>query len=431
MNSKKFLFVSIEGLISDLAWQVIKEGHQAKYFIEEKKYQDIANGFVPKVKDWKKEIAWADVVVFDDVLGQGKKAQALRKQGKLVIGGSAYTDRLEDDRSFGQEELKKHKIPILPYKEFKYFDDAIKYVEANPAQYVIKPSGEAQNIKKLLFVGQEDQGEDVLRMLKAYRKTWINEVKIFQLQKKVESGIEVAVGAFFNGQEFLMPININFEHKKLFPGDLGVATGEMGTSMFWSHSNKLFNATLKKLENTLKEEKYVGYIDINCIVNGYGIYPLEFTARFGYPTIHIQQDSLLTPTGEFLYRMAAGESFEFKVKRGFHLGTRIVVPPFPYNDRKTFYAFSKNNAILFKKPNFEGIHIEDVKLVKNEWVITGTSGTALVVCASAPTMKQAQNLLRNRISNIIIPNMYYRIDIGDRWYEDSDKLHSWGYLREN
>jgi phosphoribosylamine--glycine ligase len=129
--------------------------------------------------------------------------------------------------------------------------------------------------------------------------------------------------------------------------------------------------------------------------------------------------------------MAAGESFEFKVKRGFHLGTRIVVPPFPYNDRKTFYAFSKNNAILFKKPNFEGIHIEDVKLVKNEWVITGTSGTALVVCASAPTMKQAQNLLRNRISNIIIPNMYYRIDIGDRWYEDSDKLHSWGYLREN
>jgi phosphoribosylamine--glycine ligase len=27
--------------------------------------------------------------------------------------------------------------------------------------------------------------------------------------------------------------------------------------------------------------------------------------------------------------------------------------------------------------------------------------------------------------------MYYRKDIGDRWYEDSDKLHNWGYLREN
>jgi phosphoribosylamine---glycine ligase len=26
--------------------------------------------------------------------------------------------------------------------------------------------------------------------------------------------------------------------------------------------------------------------------------------------------------------------------------------------------------------------------------------------------------------------MYYRDDIGERWYEDSDRLHAWGYLRE-
>jgi len=25
--------------------------------------------------------------------------------------------------------------------------------------------------------------------------------------------------------------------------------------------------------------------------------------------------------------------------------------------------------------------------------------------------------------------MYYRDDIGERWAEDSDKLHNWGYLR--
>jgi phosphoribosylamine--glycine ligase len=54
----------------------------------------------------------------------------------------------------------------------------------------------------------------------------------------------------------------------------------------------------------------------------------------------------------------------------------------------------------------------------------------LVVAASGKTMKQAQAQMRHRIKNIMIPNMYYRIDIGDRWYEDSDKLHSWGYLRE-
>ena len=34
-----------------------------------------------------------------------------------------------------------------------------------------------------------------------------------------------------------------------------------------------------------------------------------------------------------------------------------------------------------------------------------------------------------RIENIMIPNMYYRKDIGDRWFEDFDRLHTWGYLR--
>jgi phosphoribosylamine---glycine ligase len=45
-------------------------------------------------------------------------------------------------------------------------------------------------------------------------------------------------------------------------------------------------------------------------------------------------------------------------------------------------------------------------------------------------MKQAQRQVYSRVDNIMIPNMYYRKDIGDRWAEDSDRLHNWGYLRE-
>jgi phosphoribosylamine--glycine ligase len=48
-------------------------------------------------------------------LGQGEKAQGLRQQGKKVIGGTPYSDQLEDDRSFGQEELKKAGVNIIPY----------------------------------------------------------------------------------------------------------------------------------------------------------------------------------------------------------------------------------------------------------------------------------------------------------------------------
>lgn len=429
MENKKFLFVSLTGLIGDIAWQVVREGHDVRYYIEDPEEKEIGDGFVPKVDDWEREIPWADVVVFDDVLGQGARAEKLRAEGKLVVGGSAYTDRLEDDRGFGQQELKNAGVSIIPQENFTSFDDAIAYVRKNPQRYVIKPSGEAQNHKQLLFVGEDEEGKDILQVLEDYKRAWSAKIKEFQIQKHI-AGVEVATGAFFNGREFVYPINVNFEHKKLFPGDIGPSTGEMGTSMFWSEPNRIFNLTLKKMEPKLAEQKYVGYIDVNCIVNSNGVYPLEFTARFGYPTISIQQESLLTPIGELLYRLAEGTITRFKARAGFQVGVRIVVPPFPFTDIETFETNSKDAVIIFKKPNRDGCHIEDVKTVSDEWLVTGTSGVVLIVVGMGPTMRQAQRQAYSRIDNIMIPNMYYRKDIGDRWFDDSDRLHNWGYLRD-
>lgn len=430
MPNKRFLFVSWDGLIGDIAWQTVKEGHEVKYYIQNADEKEIADGFVSKIEDWRQAVEWADVVVFDDVLGMGGLAEELRRAGKLVVGGTSYTDRLEDDRAFGQQELRAAGAAIIPQENFTSFDDAIAYVKANPTRYVIKPSGEAQNYKRLLFVGEEDDGRDVIQVLDDYKRAWADKIKEFQLQRRI-MGVEVATGAFFNGSEFVYPICVNFEHKKLFPGDIGPSTGEMGTAMFWSEPNKIFNATLKKMESRLRRERFVGYIDINCIANNNGVYPLEFTARFGYPTISIQQEGLLLPISELLYKLAEGSITRFRARSGFQVGVRIVVPPFPFKDRETFDSSSKDAVILFKTPSREGIHIEDVRLVNDEWLVTGTSGVALIVCGIGPTMKQAQRQAYNRVKNVMIPNMYYREDIGDRWNEeDSDRLHSWGYLRE-
>jgi phosphoribosylamine--glycine ligase len=428
MQTHKFLIVSYDALATDLAWTLAKEGNEVKYFIQNEKCKDIGDGFVNKSEDWRADSDWADVVIFDDVLGHGTWAKELRDKGKLVVGGTPYTDMLEDDRSFGQMELKKAGVPILPFWEFNSFDDAIDLVKSKPSRYVIKPSGEAQNNKKLLFVGDEEDGHDVIRVLEAYKKSWSDEIKVFQLQKRA-TGVEVGVGAFFNGNEFVTPINVNFEHKKLFPGNLGPATGEMGTSMYWCEPNKIFQATLAKMEKKLREEKYIGYIDVNCIVNSQGIYPLEFTSRFGYPTISIQQEGIKMPMGEFFYKLCKSELKSFPYERGFQLGLRIVVPPFPFNDEQTFANYSKGSAILFKNDNKEGIHLEDVKIHNGQWVITGNSGVVLIVTAKSTSMKSAQKQLYQRVRNIVIPSMYYRDDIGERWFEDCDRLHSWGYLR--
>ncbi|MFH1404059.1 MAG: phosphoribosylglycinamide synthetase C domain-containing protein [Candidatus Altiarchaeota archaeon] len=428
MEPLKFLFISLDALIGDTAWQVQKEGHDVKYYIKDAEEREVADGFVPKIDEWESEVAWADVIVFDDVLGQGTIAKKLRDEGNLVVGGTPYTDMLEDDRSFGQEELRSKGVSIIPHQNFKSFDDAIRFVEENPNKYVIKPSGEAQNKKQLLYVGEEDNGRDVIQVLNHYKQVWSHKIKEFQLQKRI-TGVEVAVGAFFNGNEFIKPINVNFEHKKLFPGNIGPATGEMGTSMFWSNPNKLFYSTLEKMEMKLKEENYVGYVDINCIVNSNGVYPLEFTTRFGYPAIFIQQEGMINPIGEFFHMIAAGENPQLKVRNGFQVGVRIIMPPYPFTDQEAFDTHSKEAVIIFKKPNKEGVHIEDVKKVDGEWVVAGTNGVVVTVVGCGQTMNQARSRAYKRVNNIILPNMYFRRDIGERWFEDSDKLHTWGYLR--
>lgn len=247
-----FLFVSKWGESLDIAYTIKQEGHLVKMFIEDKSSREIGFGFITKVSDWKKHIDWATIIIFD-YTGYGKICDELRNNGKLVFGGSEYTDLLELDRNFGQEELKKHKIKTLPSREFFNFEEAINYVEKNPDAYVVKPCGETQDLKQLLFVGNDDKGLDVIRMLKAYEKSWGNSFGTFQLQRKVK-GVEIAVSAFFNGTHFIQPYNISFEHKKFFPKELGVSTGEMGTSMFWTKDSPIFELTLGKFEHTLAKK---------------------------------------------------------------------------------------------------------------------------------------------------------------------------------
>jgi len=433
IGPKKFLFVSLESLSGDLAWQLTKEGHEVKAYIKNKHDADVYNGFIEKIDNWESYKDWAEVIVFDDV-EFGEIADKLRKNGKLVVGGSKYTDELEMDRDFGQIEMKKYGVNILPQWQFSNFDEAIEFIEKNPERYVFKPSGNTPSAGKgLLFIGQEEDGKDLLELLRQNKSVWTKKVPIFQLQKFV-SGVEVAVGAFFNGKDFILPINVNFEHKRVFPGDIGPFTGEMGTLMFWSESNKLFRMTLEKMKPALVESGYVGYIDINCIVNGKGIYPLEFTARFGYPTIQIQSEGITMPAGEWLYKLASGEQFELKTKKGFQVGVRISVPTLfvksegVYADKETIEIFH-DLPILFKKPNnLEGIHIEDVKIEDGVWRIAGTSGCLLVVTGSGTTVSEARQQVYTRIKNIMVQSMFYRTDIGLKWNTDSDKLQTWGYL---
>src|SRR3989338_4290478 len=174
----KFLFVSWESLSGDLAWKIKNEGHEVKCYI--KNCTDEYDGFLEKVPEWKPLVDWADIVVFDDI-GFGKEADKLRKIGKAVVGGSEYTDSLEDNREFGQSEMRRLGMLTLPSWDFDDYDKALQFIKDNPGRYVYKPSGFIpSDLKSLLFAGKDEDGKDLYEILEQNKKVFGKKIKQFQ-----------------------------------------------------------------------------------------------------------------------------------------------------------------------------------------------------------------------------------------------------------
>ncbi|MDP2933911.1 MAG: phosphoribosylglycinamide synthetase C domain-containing protein, partial [bacterium] len=69
------------------------------------------------------------------------------------------------------------------------------------------------------------------------------------------------------------------------------------------------------------------------------------------------------------------------------------------------------------------------KMVDGTLRIAGESGYALVVTGCGNTVEDARKQAYHRIRNIRLQNMFYRVDIGEKWLYDSDLLQTWGYLK--
>lgn len=423
---RKILVVSHFGCFSEAVSRMMAEGNHVRYCILDKESRDISDGLVKKVPTWERYVDESDLIVFDDSTF-GKTCDELRDKGKIVLGPSVYSDKLEMDRGFGQQEMKKAGMSVLPDWTFQSLDEAINFVKKNPGRYVVKPDGKAQDEKALTYVGKSDDGKDIVDTLENYKKKWAGKIKSIQVQTFVK-GVEVAVTAFWNGNKYIMPAFLNTEYKKQMDGDLGANTGEMGETSQWISHCKFFEDTLAKFAPCLQGDGYRGPIDINTICNADGVWPLEFTPRFGWPPFWIQQESIQSKLGDFLYACAAGEDFDLKVDPGYQCCVVVAKHPYPFEDPKAFNKYSKDAKVEFKEPGLGGIYLSDVKQAGKDLSLAGASGYVAICVGKGMTMDEAREEAYKRAKSITLPDAFYRTDIGHKWHKDHDLLHAWGLL---
>ena len=416
----RFLAIGDTCDLASMYLRLTEQGHEVRVFISEPACHDVLAGMVPRTPDWKQELDWIrgagedGIILFENVsYNRGQLQEALRRDGFQVVGGSAYGDLLENERAFAQKTLSDLGFPICRIHEFDTPEGGQEFIAQNPGRYVLKFNGHgfasADN-----YVGRMHDGRDVKAVIAARFRQFDGADASYVLMQHM-SGIEMGVGAYFDGDKFLTPACLDWEHKRFFPGDLGELTGEMGTVVTYSGTTEFFEKTLQRMEPLLKQNGYCGYINLNTIVNEDGIWPLEFTCRFGCPGYAILEPLQDTQWADLFKMMVTRSATKFETKPGYCVGVVLTTRPFPYN-RKRVPSEPAGLPILFDgeigADNRSHVHLAEVGKPDGELVTAGMHGWTMIVTGIGGTVGAAREQAYALADRVVIPNVRYRRDIG-------------------
>ena len=127
----------------------------------------------------------------------------MRAQGFNVIGGSAFGDRLENDRAYGQQVLAGLGLNTAPVHEFaRTASRATRFIDGNPGRYVLKFNGPDFEAQRQLCRPARRTAATSAPCSPRKLADHDGASASFILMDHVD-GVEMGVGAYFDGEKFL------------------------------------------------------------------------------------------------------------------------------------------------------------------------------------------------------------------------------------
>lgn len=429
----KILVIDPCGASLDWSMRCQSDGHKVKWYVKpDPKIKDIGRNIVERVEDPTVWAKWADLILFADNTRYTHMVDAWRAQGITVVGACDDAAEWELDRTIGQNILKKCGVETIPSKTFSDYDSAIRFVKSTMKRYVSKPSGDAD--KALSYCAKSP--EDMVYMLERWKG--LGKLKTPFILQEFIPGIEMAIGGWFGPGGFNKGFCENFEFKKLMNNDMGVATGEQGTVLRYVAKSKLADEVLTPVGEELAKLDYVGYVDVNCIIDEDGTpWPLEFTMRCGWPTFNIQSALHKGDHAEWLVELAEGRDEGNWILDEIAVGVVLSIPDYPYSHitRKEVTGI----PLYGMKPSIEAsVHPCEMMLGSAPHEVNGkitdlpcltTAGDyVLVATGVGPTVSAAKAKAYRVLKELTLPNSpMYRTDIGNRLRKQLPELQTNGY----
>lgn len=424
-----------EGLA--LALRCVEAGHSVRFWLPKNANQSIGMGFkgLEKINDWITSVPWANLIIPTGNHSFMGRLDAIRAAGKSVFGPSSKSARLEINRQAGLTFLEQHGIEVPAYKTFATLQKAQEHVKKTEARFVFKTAGDEDD-KSLSYCGKD--AADMYAWIGRKISSGQSFNGPFLLQEFIK-GTEFAASCWVGRDGFVGQFAENFERKKLMPGDCGPNTGEMGSIIKYVSSSKLADEMLRPIEKDLVKLGHFGDFDVNCIVDENGKpWPLEFTARCGWPSTNIQTSLHKGDPAQWMVDAMHGKN-TLQVSPKVAVGVVIAQPDFPYSTRDEketdgipiYGVTDENRRYLWPQsvrrspqPVMKGEHIE----MAPTWTTAGDY--LMVVTGCGRTVDEAGRRAYQTVKEIHVPDMIYRIDLHKDLREKLPQLHAFGYARE-
>ncbi len=338
------------------------------------------------------------------------------KEGLLIFGPNREASRLEWDKGFAREFMRKYGIPSPDFfvtespQEAKDF--ALQLLARSKFHScVIKASGLAYG-----------KGAFILKSKEEIEKT----IEDVMVKKRLgEAGNKVVVEEFISGEEAsliaftdsetILPCLPSQDHKRLYDNDEGPNTGGMGAyapvPLIDEEKQELARKEIfLRLLNGLKEEGilYKGVIYAGIICAGEEIYVLEFNCRFGDPENQALLPLLKTDLKEIMLSTIEQRLKDMKLdwKAGYALNVVLAAAGYPgsYEKGKVIKLPERyEDAIIFHS----GTERRD-----NQFYTAG--GRVISVTGLGKSLPEAKENAYKVCAAIQFEGRHFRTDIGDK-----------------
>jgi phosphoribosylamine---glycine ligase len=365
--------------------------------------------------------AWAEANAIDlTVVGPESAldngiADLFERRALPLFGPSKAAAAIETSKAYAKQLMERAGVATASFKTFTEFDEAERYIRANPNACVVKASGLAAGKGAVVC----DSAEEAIATARAMLRDGAfgpagNEIVV---EERLQ-GEELSVLAITDGTD-VIPLIPAQDHKRIGEGDQGANTGGMGVyapvsiatpALMEQVRREIFLPTLSALREDNRTFRGLLYAGLMLTANGPMV--IEFNARFGDPETQVVLPLLKSSLLDILLEVARGGSIanvQPEFSSGAALSTVIAARGYPDAPETgkiisiPSWVEDAHDVLLFHA----GTKLEHGSLQTN-------GGRVFSVTGLGATLPEAAQRSLRAAEAIAFEGKYFRRDIGFR-----------------